>query len=63
MNKNNLLGAIIALGVLAVFFAAWATLTHQVYAKTSMTVAFLVAGIAAASLGWFLFVTVRKKAN
>lgn len=63
MNKNNLLGTVTVLGVLAIIFAAWANITHQAYAKTSMTIGFLLAGIAVASLVWFFFVWLGKKAN
>ncbi len=63
MNKYNILATVIILGVLGVIFAAWARLTHQSYAQTSFTIGIYLAGIAIASLVWFLFMWLKKRAN
>jgi hypothetical protein len=63
MNKFYVFGMLAVLGVLTTIFAAWAKITHQAYAQPVMTVGLFLSAITLASLVWFLFMWLKKKAN
>ena len=61
---TSILIVLVLFAVAFILFAAWAKLTHKEYADDMLTVAVtLQIGSILIAIGWFLFMTFKKKEN